>query len=291
LAEKPDPSRNTFFTWSDFVDEFGREMRIASEVHERMAGDGLKHNGPVEFDFTFVSDETTKLERLGAFLLEHYPYSLEKIRRAEDVWELNGKTSALPGTEDNLIYWALDMAKRGYEFDAKFEAYGGEVDAEAKPLFAGKQGVDLIEHGRELYDRDDLSGAFFCFTQAIAVNGNDADAYYSRGVIKHVLHTWKSALRDYDKALELEPEFLKAMINRGALKDENGDYEGALRDYDRAIGLAGDKHLDQKQRAYFNRGNTKFNLKDKPGACGDWRKAKELGADYAQERIDQYCDG
>ena len=41
--------------------------------------------------------------------------------------------------------------------------------------------------------------------------------------------------------------------------------------------------------AYFNRGNSKFNKGDKEGACNDWTNAKELGADYAQERIDNNC--
>ena len=41
--------------------------------------------------------------------------------------------------------------------------------------------------------------------------------------------------------------------------------------------------------AYFNRGNSKFNRDDKKGACEDWIRAKELGADYAQERIDDHC--
>jgi hypothetical protein len=32
-----------------------------------------------------------------------------------------------------------------------------------------------------------------------------------------------------------------------------------------------------------------FNLKKLKEACALWHKAKELGADYAQERIDMEC--
>ena len=47
--------------------------------------------------------------------------------------------------------------------------------------------------------------------------------------------------------------------------------------------------LENKQQAYFNRGNSKFNLKDNKGACDDWKKALDLGADYAKERFDEHC--
>lgn len=41
--------------------------------------------------------------------------------------------------------------------------------------------------------------------------------------------------------------------------------------------------------AYFNRGNSKFNIKDNKGACKDWNTAKQLGADYAIKRIEEHC--
>ena len=46
----------------------------------------------------------------------------------------------------------------------------------------------------------------------------------------------------------------------------------------------------QNAMAYFNRGNSKFNLNDKRGACEDWHTPKDLGASYTQERIDQNCN-
>jgi len=33
----------------------------------------------------------------------------------------------------------------------------------------------------------------------------------------------------------------------------------------------------------------KLNKGDQEAACIDWKKAKELGADYAQERIEKLC--
>ena len=48
--------------------------------------------------------------------------------------------------------------------------------------------------------------------------------------------------------------------------------------------------LENRQRAYFNRGNSKLNIGDKKGACEDWKKALELGAEYAKERLEEHCE-
>ena len=41
--------------------------------------------------------------------------------------------------------------------------------------------------------------------------------------------------------------------------------------------------------AYFNKGNSEFNLGNKTRACENWKKAHELGAEYALERINEKC--
>jgi tetratricopeptide (TPR) repeat protein len=106
----------------------------------------------------------------------------------------------------------------------------------------------------------------------IEVNPQNADAYYSTAVVNNELHTCKSALRDYDAALEISPTFGSALLNCGSVRDDNGDYAGAIEDYDKAIGLSDDDEVT-KTRAYFNRRNTKLHLKDKSGACADWNIA------------------
>ena len=47
-------------------------------------------------------------------------------------------------------------------------------------------------------------------------------------------------MRDYNRAIELKPDYANAFNNRGIVKDNSGDYEGALRDYNRAIELKPD---------------------------------------------------
>jgi tetratricopeptide (TPR) repeat protein len=281
---------NSYFTWDKFVENFGREVRIAGEIFESMTGSGLKDGCLCSFDFTFQSNRRQNLERLKQFLQSHYPYSITGIKSNGSEWDLDGKTAEIPVTADNLMYWALDMAKRGYEFDAKLDAYGAPFDpADQKLLDADPAQEDsLFESGVQQYNDGDLSGALMTWSTVIALNPKNADAYYSRAIVKNELHTWKSALRDYDAALEVAPTFVSALLNRGSVKDDNGDYIGAVEDYDKVIALS---HADDltKTRAYFNRGNTKLHLKDKSGACADWKTALRRGEHDAQALIAKHC--
>lgn len=280
---------NNYFTWNDFVEGFGREMALAEDVFERMAKGGIKYNTMTKMDFTFVSDKEENLKKLSDFIKAHYPYSIQEVKRFDDLWEVNGETNEFPMTEENLLYWALDMYKRGYEFDSTLDAYGGMADKTAKfpPTDSVKEDF-YFDKGLECYNNGDLSGSIFNWTLSIEANPKNPNAYYSRAIVKNELYTWKSALRDYDKAIEIAPKFASALINRGSVKDENQDFEGAISDYKKVLEM--DKaEIEIRRQAYFNLGNTYLNLKNQKLACENWNKALEIGADYAKERISEYC--
>ncbi|WP_207420720.1 tetratricopeptide repeat protein [Desertivirga brevis] len=281
---------HTFFTWTAFTANFGKEMASAEDVFNNMVKSGLKDNCLTQLDFTFISDKKKNLILLGDFIKVHYPYKVKEVKKYGHLWELDGETNEIPITADNLLYWALDLYKRGYEFDSRLDAYGGPFDPKEQKfpeLDKSKEEI-YFDKAVECYNKGDISGALIHWNLALAINPSNPDSYYSRAIVKENLYTWKSALKDYDRAIEIAPDFASALINRGGLKDENQDYKGAIEDYDKVLAL--DKvNLEIKQMAIFNRGNTKLNLKDKNGACEDWKKAYDLGAKHAKERIDQHC--
>ncbi len=62
----------------------------------------------------------------------------------------------------------------------------------------------------------------------------------------------EEAIKDYDKAIELNPQYAKAYNNRGKAKAKLGRNEEAIKDYDKAIELN-----PQLAEAYNNREKSK----------------------------------
>ncbi|WP_413669973.1 tetratricopeptide repeat protein [Mucilaginibacter sp. Mucisp86] len=277
---------NRFFTWIDFNSKFGKEMASAVSVYERRKESGMADYSLATYDFVFISDAKEKLIALGAFLSNNYEYKINVPVRRDDHWELTGDATEFPVDENNLMYWGLGLYCKGYEFDCKLDGYGAMGDAcnQTFPDIETKDDDYYFERAMECYNKGNLGMAIIHFSTAIRINPNDPNSWYSRATVKDQLHTWKTARRDYDKAIELAPDFTDAILNRGVNKDNAGEYSEAIADYTQVIALEPGNEM-----AYFNRGNSKLNLKNSKGACEDWQKAKELGATYAQERIEQHC--
>ena len=97
-----------------------------------------------------------------------------------------------------------------------------------------------------------------------------AESYYFWGCTKHVLGNYKGAVADYDKAIQLKPDYAKAYHNRGYTA-------AAIADFDKAIRLKPDY-----ASAYNNRGLAKKHaLGDLSAAIADYDKAVQLKPDLA----------
>ena len=133
-----------------------------------------------------------------------------------------------------------------------------------------------INRGLARSDKGDLEGALQDYDKAIGLQPDDAVVYYNRGNARKAKGDLEGALQDYDKAIGLQPDETMAYYNRGNARKAKGDLEGALQDYDQAIGLNPD-YAD----AYYNRGNARKAKGDLEGALQDYDKAIGLQPDYA----------
>ncbi|NLZ95305.1 MAG: tetratricopeptide repeat protein, partial [Bacteroidales bacterium] len=79
-------------------------------------------------------------------------------------------------------------------------------------------------------------------------------------------------LKDYEKAIDLDPSFIYAYYNRAEILSIQKDYRGAISDYTEAI-----KIEPQFAEAYFNRGLIKLAVGETLSGLDDLRKAGELG--------------
>jgi tetratricopeptide (TPR) repeat protein len=81
-----------------------------------------------------------------------------------------------------------------------------------------------------------------------------------------------TAIEDFTKIIDLQPENYQSYYYRANAKFNRRDGKGALADYNKSIEMKPD-FAD----AFYNRAFCKQFLNDKDGACNDWNKAAALG--------------
>jgi len=115
------------------------------------------------------------------------------------------------------------------------------------------------------------------YNEAIRLQPNDAVAYYNRGLMYANLGEYWRAIKDYDEAIRLQPDYANAFYNnRGTAHGNLGQYQRAIEDFNKAIRLKPDDVF-----AYYNRGLAYDNLGQHHRAIEDYNKAIHLKPDYA----------
>ncbi len=79
---------------------------------------------------------------------------------------------------------------------------------------------------------------------------------------------YAGALKEYDLAIQLEPDWFEGYTCRAWAKEEIGDYVGALEDLTRSI-----EYYDFVSNDYHRRGKIKEKLGDYAGSAADFHKA------------------
>ena len=148
----------------------------------------------------------------------------------------------------------------------------------------GKDGI--LKELETLYgiDEEELFADFSGYAAAHAsirifdVTRTYAEAHNTRGVVHNEKGEFDLAMPDFNKAIELDPDFAKAYINRGAIYIEKGAFDLAIPDFNKAIELNPDDVA-----AYSNRGTAYANTGRFDLAVQDLHKAVELKPDDANE--------
>ena len=129
----------------------------------------------------------------------------------------------------------------------------------------------------------------------ISIDPDMALAYWQKGVCETLLNEFSnaegedakiknaSALYDFNKAVQLDPNNAYLLYDRGNLYYNQGDYDKAIADYDAAIEV--NRNLPE---AYCNRGLAKIKSGKKTEGVKDLSKAGELGLYDAYSLIKKY---
>jgi tetratricopeptide (TPR) repeat protein/V8-like Glu-specific endopeptidase len=133
---------------------------------------------------------------------------------------------------------------------------------------------DFVLAGFDRVDKKDFAGSVKEFTKALELNPKLVTARFWRGACNLLVGDARSAIADLTKALELNPNRVEAYMYRGAAYAKLGNRQLALADLDKAVALK-----PQSDVAYGNRCSLKFQLRDFQGAIDDCTRAIKLNPD------------
>ena len=114
-------------------------------------------------------------------------------------------------------------------------------------------------------------------TSAIALQPENAEAWYQRGVCRVNRGRYEDAVQDFSQVLELKPSSDAARISRAICRQHLGDFQAALSDLNDAI-----EHGFPETRVYFLRAAVHVGLQDNEAAEKD--KAEGLSRTPTDER-------
>ena len=149
-----------------------------------------------------------------------------------------------------------------------------------KPLAQANQTISAETYflrGNASYDLGRYNLAIANYDKAIQLKPDYTDAYINRGIAKIRLGQHFAAISDFDKAIQLKPDEANAYNNRGIAKADLGQYFAAINDFDKAIQLKSDE-----ANAYMIRGIAKADLGQHFAAISDFDKAIQLKPDEAR---------
>jgi len=94
---------------------------------------------------------------------------------------------------------------------------------------------------------------------------------------------YELVMRDFERVLTLDPDFIYAYYNRANIRCMRRDYRNALIDYSKALEIN-----PEFADAWFNRGITQINLGDRERGLSDLRMAGQLGLYKAYNIIKRF---
>lgn len=147
-------------------------------------------------------------------------------------------------------------------------------------------GNNTLKLATEAEGAGDYTRAFILCNEAIE-QGVSADwvdgqafAYNMRGTYKFMVGDTPGAKADFEKSLDLKPEYVQSLVKVASVHMEMGDAAGAFGDFEAAI-----RHNANDPDIYYHRGQLYFITSEYEKAAADYDKSIELDKDFVFSHV------
>jgi len=134
--------------------------------------------------------------------------------------------------------------------------------------------VELYKQANTLYDLKRYSEAIATYNQALQLNPNYLPALIGQGKSLYELKQYPASLALYEKAIQIQPQYLEAWSGRGFVLHKLQRDEEALASFDKATQIQ-----NNHPEIWQARGNTLLDLKQYTEAIKSYEKVLELKQD------------
>ena len=136
---------------------------------------------------------------------------------------------------------------------------------------------EALYRGLSAADKGDLDKAIQNYDKAIEIKPDFFIIYNNRGIAYSKKGDFDTAIQDFTTAIEINPDYAEAYNNRGNAYSEKRDFDKAIQNYDKAVEIK-----PRLAEAYSNRGVAYHEKHDFDTAIQDFTTAIEINPDYAE---------
>ena len=150
-----------------------------------------------------------------------------------------------------------------------------EIENLSKIINKEKRNAEALYNRGLLYaSKGDLKSALIDYNRAIELKNNDADSYYNRAVIYVRMGKFNEAIKDFTETIKLNSKSANAYCNRGNAYSQMNKIVLAINDYDAALKIDPNDGV-----VYYNRARAYFAIHDRNKVIADLKKS----AKYARK--------
>jgi len=135
---------------------------------------------------------------------------------------------------------------------------------------------ELFKQGINFCNLERYEEALKAFEKAIEINPQFVEAWNGKGIALYNRERYKEALKAFNKAIKIDPQFAEAQYSKGVAFGGRGEYKKARRAYERTV-----KINPQFVEAWYNKGFALYKLRKYEEALKAFEKAIEINPQLA----------